>query len=122
MQFKLATLTTLAVAVATFAPAALAQAISCYSKSGCPHCETEDSMYAARQDFCSSNDWSHSSYLNRGVAHVTLDGAFETQQDCWDSFHELITQCYSYEDGGVSTNYYAGGQTARLDVRFCNCE
>ena len=67
----------LATAVTAFAPAALAQAISCYTESGCPQCETEDSMYAARQDFCSSNDWSHSSYLNRGFAHITLDGAFD---------------------------------------------
>ncbi|KAH9903193.1 hypothetical protein C8Q73DRAFT_42153 [Cubamyces lactineus] len=62
------------------------------------------------------------SYLNRGFAHITLDGAFENQQDCWDSLHEVITQCYSYKDGGESTNYYAGGQTAHLNVRFCNCE
>ena len=122
MQFNLAALTTLAAAVAALAPFALAQAISCYPESGCPQCETEDSMYAARQDFCSSNDWAHSSYLNRGFAHITLDGAFESQADCWNSLHEVITQCYSYKDGGESTNYYAGGQTAHLNVRFCNCE
>ncbi|KAI0658130.1 hypothetical protein C8Q70DRAFT_1055127 [Cubamyces menziesii] len=119
MQFKLATLTTLAVAIATFAPSALAA--SCYSQSGCPNCESKSSVFSARQQFCGSDDWSHSSSLSWGWAHVTLDGEFATQQECWDGFEQIIDQCYGSKDGGVY-NFDFNGKSARLDVGFCNCE
>ena len=119
MQFKLTVFATVAAAVATFAPSALAA--SCYSQSGCQQCESESSVYAARQQFCGSNDWSHSSSLSWGWAHVTLDGEFATQQECWDGFQQIITQCYGSKDGGIYTYDY-NGDSARLDVGFCNCE
>ncbi|KAJ8455105.1 hypothetical protein ONZ51_g12638 [Trametes cubensis] len=110
MQFKLATLTTLAVAIATFAPSALAA--SCYSQSGCPNCESKSSVFSARQQFCGSDDWSHSSSLSWGWAHVTLDGEFATQQECWDGFEQIIDQCYGSKDGGVY-NFDFNGKSAR---------
>ncbi|KAJ8455104.1 hypothetical protein ONZ51_g12635 [Trametes cubensis] len=119
MQFKLATFATLAAAVATFAPSALAA--SCFSQSGCPNCESKSSVFAARQQFCGSDDWSHSSSLSWGWAHVTLDGEFATQQECWDGFEQIIDQCYGSKDGGVY-NFDFNGKSARLDVGFCNCE
>ncbi|KAJ8474814.1 hypothetical protein ONZ51_g6952 [Trametes cubensis] len=119
MQFKLATFASVAAVVATFAPSALAA--SCYSQSGCPNCESKSSVFAARQQFCGSDDWSHSSSLSWGWAHVTLDGEFATQQECWDGFEQIIDQCYGSKDGGVY-NFDFNGDSARLDVGFCNCE
>ncbi|KAJ8469978.1 hypothetical protein ONZ51_g8649 [Trametes cubensis] len=105
MQFKLTAFATLASAIATLAPSALAA--SCYSQSGCPNCESKSSVFAARQ---------HS-----GWAHVTPDGEFATQQECWDGFEQIIDQCYGSKDGGVY-NFDFNGDSARLHVGFCNCE
>ncbi|KAI8996635.1 hypothetical protein BD414DRAFT_434661 [Trametes punicea] len=119
MQFNLGAFATLAAAFVTTIPAVLAA--DCYSASGCGECESESSIYAARQQFCGSDDWSYSSYLSWGWAHVTLDGEFATQQECWDGFEQIIEQCYGSRDGGIYTYDY-NGDSARLDVDFCNCE
>ncbi|KAI0324300.1 hypothetical protein GY45DRAFT_429947 [Cubamyces sp. BRFM 1775] len=119
MQLKSATFATLAATFATIAPSALAA--SCYSQSGCPNCESKSSVFSARQSFCGGDDWSHSSSLSWGWAHVTLDGEFATQQECWDGFEQIIDQCYGPKDGGVYT-FDFNGDSARLDVGFCNCE
>ncbi|KAH9895886.1 hypothetical protein C8Q73DRAFT_789684 [Cubamyces lactineus] len=116
MQFKLAILaTTLA---ATLSPALAA---SCYSASGCQSCETETSMYNARQTFCGSDSWSTSSSLSWGQARVVLANGFATQQECFDGFANIISDCYGKRDGGVYT-YSDSGHDARLDVDFCSCE
>ncbi len=120
MQFNFTALTTLAVALFAAAPQA-ALAASCYSQSGCKNCETRDSLESARQAFCGSNDWSHSGGISWGWAHVTLDGQFATQQECWDGFQQVIDQCLGHKDGGVY-NFDFNGNSARLDVGFCNCE
>ena len=111
MQFKLAVI---AAVIAAFVPTALAA--ECYNASGCKQCESETSMYDARQAFCGSNDWQGSSSMSWGYALVTLEGAFHSQQDCYDGFANIITDCYGREDGGVYTYY------GRLDVDFCDCE
>ncbi|KAJ8473049.1 hypothetical protein ONZ51_g8097 [Trametes cubensis] len=118
MQFKLGAIATLAAALAALAPSALAA--NCYSKTGCGKCESESSMYAARQQFCGSDDWNHSSSLTWGSAHVTLSGEFYSQQECWDGFENIIEQCYGQRDGGIY-NYDYNGDSARLDVNFCSC-
>ncbi|KAI0658163.1 hypothetical protein C8Q70DRAFT_1107075 [Cubamyces menziesii] len=119
MQFNFGAFATLAAALAAVAPSALAA--SCYSSSGCKQCESESSVYAARQQFCGSDDWSHSSSISWGWAHVTLDGRFYSQQECWDGFENIIEQCYGHKNGGIYTYDY-NGDSARLDVNFCNCE
>ena len=116
MQFKLAVL------VATLSAAiSPALAASCYSASGCQSCETETSMYNARQTFCGSDSWSTSSSLSWGQARVVLANGFATQQECFDGFANIITDCYGKHDGGVYT-YSDSGHDARLDVDFCSCE
>ncbi|KAI9056702.1 hypothetical protein FKP32DRAFT_1598890 [Trametes sanguinea] len=119
MQFKLAFFAAVAATLAAIAPSALAA--SCYSQSGCGQCESRDSVFSARQAFCGGSDWQHSSSLSWGWAHVTLDGEFATQQECWDGFEQIIDQCYGSKDGGVYT-FDFNGDSARLDVGFCNCE
>ncbi|KAI9069358.1 hypothetical protein FKP32DRAFT_1586934 [Trametes sanguinea] len=119
MQFKLASFAAVAATLATLAPSALAA--SCYSASGCSQCESRDSIFSARSTFCGGSDWQHSGSLSWGWAHVTLDGQFATQQECWDGFEQIIDQCYGRKDGGVY-NFNFNGNSARLDVDFCNCE
>ena len=98
MQFKLAVI---AAVIAAFVPIALAA--ECYNASGCKQCESETSMYDARQAFCGSNDWQSSSSMSWGYGSVTLEGGFHSQQDCFDGFANIITDCYGREDGGVYT-------------------
>ncbi|KAJ8468352.1 hypothetical protein ONZ51_g9699 [Trametes cubensis] len=116
MQFKLAAIVAV---LATIAPSAFAA--SCYSASGCQTCESQTSMYDARSAFCGSNDWKQSSSLNWGAARVILANGFNTQQECYDGFANIIVDCYGKHDGGVYT-YSDNGHDARLDVDFCNCE
>ncbi|KAI0374591.1 hypothetical protein BV20DRAFT_1048651 [Pilatotrama ljubarskyi] len=59
--------------------------------------------------------------LTWGIAHVTLDGQFASQQQCWDGFQNIIDQCYGSKDGGIY-RFQFNGNDARLDVNFCNCE
>ncbi|KAI0634528.1 hypothetical protein C8Q77DRAFT_1157341 [Trametes polyzona] len=120
MKFNFTALATLATVLVAAAPHA-ALGASCYSASGCKQCESKSSVFSARSAFCGGDDWSHPSSLTWGWAHVTLDGQFETQQECWDGFENVIDQCYGHKDGGVY-NFDFNGKSARLDVGFCNCE
>ena len=78
-------------------------------------------MYTARDAFCGSEDWKQSSSLNWGAARVILANGFNTQQECYDGFANIIVDCYGKRDGGVYT-YSDNGHDARLDVDFCECE
>ena len=98
-----------------------AVATACYNAGGCQQCETETSMYDARQSFCGSNDWKGSTSVGWGWGRVTLDGSFATSQQCFDGFNSIIQTCYGKKDGGIYTYEY-NGHNARLDVNFCNCE
>lgn len=119
MQFSLASIATLAAVIGAALPSALATA--CYNAGGCQQCETETSMYDARQSFCGSNDWKGSTSVGWGWGRVTLDGSFATSQQCFDGFNSIIQTCYGKKDGGIYTYEY-NGHNARLDVNFCNCE
>ncbi|KAI8996673.1 hypothetical protein BD414DRAFT_478736 [Trametes punicea] len=119
MQFKVASFATLAVAFAAAAPSAIAA--SSYSQGGRKQCETVSGVEQAGQQFCGSDDWTHSSFLSWGWAHVQLTGKFATQQECWDGFQQITDQCYGKKDGGVY-NFDFNGDSASLDVGFCNCE
>ena len=119
MQFNLASFAVAAVAAAYALPTALATA--CYNAGGCQQCETETSMYDARQSFCGSNDWQGSNSIGWGWGRVTLDGSFATSQECFDGFDSIIQTCYGKKDGGIYTYEY-NGHNARLDVDFCDCE
>ena len=116
MQFKFAVI---AATLAAFAPSAFAA--TCYSASGCKTCESESSMYDARQAFCGGSDWQGTSSMSWGDAQVNLQGSFYSQQECFDGFANIISQCYGHEDGGIYTYSY-NGHDARLDVDFCDCE
>ncbi|KAI0356844.1 hypothetical protein OH77DRAFT_1495129 [Trametes cingulata] len=119
MQYNLGAFATLAAALAAVVPTALAA--SCYSASGCKQCESHDSVESARSSFCGSDNWSHPSSLTWGWAHVSLDGRFANQQECWDGFQQIIDQCYGHKDGGIY-QFDFNGNDARLNVGFCNCE
>ncbi|KAJ2998644.1 hypothetical protein NUW54_g7013 [Trametes sanguinea] len=58
---------------------------------------------------------------NKKITATTTDGKFATQQECWDGFEDIIDQCYGSKDGGIYT-FDFNGNSARLDVDFCNCE
>ncbi|KAL7284810.1 hypothetical protein ACG7TL_002120 [Trametes sanguinea] len=119
MQFKLTAFAALAATLAAIAPSSLAA--TCYSAGGCQECESRDSIASARQAFCGSSDWNHSNTLNWGWARITLNGRFATQQECYDGFENIIDQCYGKKDGGKYTYDY-NGDSASLDVDFCECE
>ncbi|KAI0634543.1 hypothetical protein C8Q77DRAFT_1112961 [Trametes polyzona] len=119
MQFKLAGFATLAAVIAAVAPTAFAA--TCYSASGCKTCASQGSLEDARQTFCGGNDWTQSSSLSWGAAHINLEGRFYSQQECFDGFENIIEQCLGHKDGGIYTYDY-NGDSARLDVDFCSCE
>ncbi|KZV90350.1 hypothetical protein EXIGLDRAFT_720504 [Exidia glandulosa HHB12029] len=100
--------------------AASAFAASCYSDSGCGNCESHDSMYAARQDFCGSDKWSFQNSEAWGDALISLSGHFDSPQSCWDGFAQIIDQCYGQKNGGTFDWDY-NGNSAHLDVDFCSC-
>ncbi|KAI0816931.1 hypothetical protein BC628DRAFT_1342476 [Trametes gibbosa] len=117
MQFNLLSIATLAAALVAAAPGALAA--TCYSQSGCPRCETQESMEDARVAFCPSFD--HSSSTTWGLGRITLNGRFFSEQECLDGFENIIEQCYGHRDGG-HYSYDFNGDSATLDVDFCDCE
>lgn len=119
MQFTFATFGALAAVIASISSGA--DAATCYDTSGCGSCESWDSMWAARNQFCGGSDWTGNSYLQWGTGHVALYGAFHTQQECWDGFANIIDQCYGHNNGGHYT-YSDSGDNAYLDVGFCNCD
>ena len=119
MQTNVGAFAALAAVIVAIAP--FAQADQCYSQSGCPNCESRDSMFEARSTFCGSDAWATGGDLNWGFAGVRLDGRFAVQQECYDGFDSIIDQCYGNADGGIYT-YDFNGDSARLDVDFCNCE
>ncbi|KAI0372568.1 hypothetical protein BV20DRAFT_978349 [Pilatotrama ljubarskyi] len=98
-----------------------ALAADCYTAGGCEQCESHDSIESAHSIFCNTDKWSNPSSLTWGVAHVTLDGQFSSQQQCGDGFQTIIDQCSGHKDGGIH-HFKFNGNDARLDVDFCNCE
>ena len=116
MQFSAIVIATVLAALAPSASAA-----TCYSASGCKTCESQTSLYDARQAFCGSSDWQGTSFMGWGYAQVNLEGSFYSQQECFDGFANIIVQCLGHKDGGIYTYNY-GGHDARLDVDFCSCE
>ncbi|KAI0372567.1 hypothetical protein BV20DRAFT_964175 [Pilatotrama ljubarskyi] len=119
IQINPGTIAALAAAIVATVPFALAA--SCYSQGGCQHCEDRNSTQIARENFCGSDKWSHTSTMSWGDAHVVLDGRFAEQQECFDGFQQIIDQCHGRKDGGIY-NYDYNGDSATLHVGFCACE
>ncbi|KAI0816841.1 hypothetical protein BC628DRAFT_1334213 [Trametes gibbosa] len=116
MQLNLASLFTLVAAFALAVPFTFAA--DCYSKGDChDQCEDRNSWFVAREALCDGDGWTHPGAQSWGWGHITLNGQFDTQQECWDGFEQIIDQCLGHRNGG-SYNF----NSASLDVSFCKCE
>ncbi|KAI0816840.1 hypothetical protein BC628DRAFT_1108622 [Trametes gibbosa] len=114
MQFNFATLAALAAALTLAAPPALAA--DCAPTSGCSFCEDRHSWFAASDDFCGGDGWTHPGQQTWGWGQIWLDGQFDTQQECRDGFQQIVDQCLGFWNGG-SYNY----NSASLHILFCKC-
>ncbi|KAI0634506.1 hypothetical protein C8Q77DRAFT_1157323 [Trametes polyzona] len=119
VQFKPASSISILAKLAAAVPSAIAT--QCYSQGGCQSCETRGSIESARDSFCGSDKWQHSSSLTRGWAHITLYGRFAEQRQCVQGFDGVLDACYGSKEGGIWT-YDFSGDSAPLDISFCNCE
>ncbi|KAI8996657.1 hypothetical protein BD414DRAFT_478691 [Trametes punicea] len=118
MQFTLASIAVVASIFMAIVPSA--NAATCYSTYGCQTCESETSLYNARQYLCGGSSWEQSTSFQWGQAFVNLEGEFDSQQTCFSAFANIIEDCYGKRNGG-EYQWQWDGSVALLDVNFCTC-
>ncbi|KAF9464024.1 hypothetical protein BDZ94DRAFT_1162799 [Collybia nuda] len=113
MQFSIALL------IPIFALATGASAAECYSQGGSHRCVDPTSLGSYREDYC-NNNWQGNggskdyNAENGFTARFQRVGAFASQQQCWDSTEDIISQCLGHRDGGT----WAGSMMT-MNINFC---
>ena len=100
--------------IAIFVTLPLAYAADCADVGTGTNCESRESMFSFRAAFCGTDQWRTTGRRSWNNANLNLIGNFGSQQLCWDSFENIINQCYGKH--AVGSWLF---DTFRLEVKFC---